>query len=54
MIPGLDPQITLNALASMKDNGKAAIIIGGNMEYGNNGGLKSMKPFSHTCMTTTT
>lgn len=45
MIPGLDPQITLNALASMKDNGKAAIIIGGNMEYGNNGGLKSMKPF---------
>ena len=45
MIPGLDPQITLNALASMKDNGKAAIIICGNMEYGNNGGLKSMKPF---------
>ena len=45
MIPGLDPQITLNALASMKDDGKAAIIIGGNMEYGNNGGLKSMKPF---------
>ena len=45
MIPGLDPQITLNALASMKDNGKAAIIIGGNMEYGNNGGLNSMKPF---------
>lgn len=45
MIPGLDPQITLNALASMKDNGKAAIIIGGNMEYGSNGGLKSMKPF---------
>jgi hypothetical protein len=45
MIPGLDPQITLNALSSMKDDGKAAIIIGGNMEYGNNGGLKSMKPF---------
>ena len=45
LIPGLDPQITLNALASMKDDGKAAIIIGGNMEYGNNGGLKSMKPF---------
>lgn len=44
-ISGLDPQITLNALASMKDDGKAAIIIGGNMEYGNNGGLKSMKPF---------
>ena len=45
LIPGLDPQITLNALASMKDDGKAAIIIGGNMEYGSNGGLKSMKPF---------
>lgn len=45
MIGGLDPQITLNALASMKDDGKAAIIIGGNMEYAKNGGLKGMKPF---------
>ena len=45
LIPCLDPQITLNALSSMKDDGKAAIIIGGNMEYGSNGGLKSMKPF---------
>ena len=45
LISGLDPQITLNALASMKDDGKAAIIIGGNMEYGSNGGLKNMKPF---------
>lgn len=45
MIPGLDPQITLNALASMKDDGRAAIIIGGNMEYANNGGLKGLKPF---------
>lgn len=45
MIGGLDPQITLNALSSMKDDGKAAIIIGGNMEYANNGSLKSMKPF---------
>ena len=45
MIGGLDPQITLNALASMKDDGRAAIIIGGNMEYAKNGGLKSMKPF---------
>ena len=44
-ISGLDPQITLNALASMKDDGRAAIIIGGNMEYAGNGGLKSMKPF---------
>ena len=45
LIPGLDPQITLNALSSMKEDGKATIIIGGNMEYGSNGGLKSMKPF---------
>lgn len=45
LISGLDPQITLNALSSMKDDGKAAIIIGGNMEYASNGGLKSMKPF---------
>ena len=45
MIPGLDPQIILNALSSMRNNGKAAIIIGGNMEYASNGGLKSMKPF---------
>lgn len=45
MIAGLDPQITLNALASMKDDGRAAIIIGGNMEYASNGSIKSMKPF---------
>lgn len=45
MIPGLDPQITLNVLASMKDDGRAAIIIGGNMEYAINGAIKSMKPF---------
>lgn len=45
MIPGLDPQITLNALTSMKDDGRAAIIIGGNMEYASNGAIKSMKPF---------
>lgn len=45
MIPGLDPQITLNALTSMKDDGRAAIIIGGNMEYASNGAIKIMKPF---------
>lgn len=45
MIAGLDPQITLNALASMKDNGKAAIIIGGNMEYADNGSVKDKKAF---------
>ena len=45
MIPGLDPQITLNALSSMKNEGRADIIIGGNMEYSSNGAIKSMKPF---------
>lgn len=45
MIPGLDPQITLNALTNMKDDGRAAIIIGGNMEYASNGAIKIMKPF---------
>ena len=45
LISGLDPQITLNALASMKDDGKAAIIIGGNMEYAKNGAINNMKPF---------
>lgn len=44
-IAGLDPQITLNALASMKDSGKAAIIIGGNMEYADNGSVKDKKAF---------
>ena len=45
LISGLDPQITLNALASMKDDGRAAIIIGGNMEYAKNGSINNMKPF---------
>lgn len=45
MISGLDEQIALNALSKMKDNGKAAIIIGGNMEYGTNGAIKSDKAF---------
>ena len=44
-IAGLDEQIALNALAAMKDNGKAAIIIGGNMEYGSNGAIKGNKAF---------
>lgn len=45
MISGLDEQIALNALSKMKDDGKAAIIIGGNMEYGPNGAIKSDKAF---------
>ena len=42
-ISGLDPQIALNALASMSDTGKAAIIVGGNLEYASNGALKGGK-----------
>ncbi|MBQ7649944.1 MAG: strawberry notch family protein, partial [Victivallales bacterium] len=45
MIPGLAPQIALNALSKMKDNGKAVIIVGGNMTYGKNGGLVGDKQF---------
>ncbi|MBQ4377074.1 MAG: strawberry notch C-terminal domain-containing protein, partial [Bacteroidales bacterium] len=44
-IAGLDEQIALNALARMKDDGRAAIIIGGNMEYGKNGGINGNKAF---------
>ena len=44
-IRGLDEQIALNALSKMKDDGKAAIIIGGNMEYAPNGAIKSDKAF---------
>ncbi|MBO4549635.1 MAG: hypothetical protein J5733_02795, partial [Bacteroidaceae bacterium] len=45
MIGGLDEQITLNALSAMKDDGRAAIIIGGNMEYGKNGGISGNRAF---------
>lgn len=45
MIPGLAEQIALNALSKMKDNGRAAIIIGGNMEYAPNGSIKTDKAF---------
>jgi hypothetical protein len=45
MIPGLEEQITLNALSKMKDNGRAAIIIGGNMKYADNGAINSQKAF---------
>lgn len=44
-ISGLDPQITLNALDVMKDNGRAAIIIGGNFEYRPNGAIKDKPAF---------
>ena len=45
IISGLDPQIALNALESMKDDGRAAIIIGGNMDYAKNGSILGNKQF---------
>lgn len=45
IISGLDPLITINALESMTDYGRAAIIIGGNMEYATNGSIKDHKAF---------
>lgn len=44
-ISGLDPHITLNALNNMADDGYAAIIVGGNMDYYDNGSIKGKKPF---------
>ena len=38
-ISSLEGQMAINALESMKDNGRAAIIIGGKMEYAKNGSL---------------
>ena len=39
-ISSLEGQMAINALDSMKDDGRAAIIIGGNTEYAKNGSLK--------------
>ena len=39
-ISSLEGQMAINALESMKGNGRAAIIIGGNTEYAKNGSLK--------------
>lgn len=44
-ISGLDPQIAINALESMKDKGRAAIIIGGKTEFRENGAVKNNVPF---------
>lgn len=44
-ISGLDPIITLRALDAMKDDGRAAIIIGGNVEWADNGSWKTKKAF---------
>lgn len=45
LISGLAPQIALNALAKMKDDGKAAIIIGGEQTYAKNGSIVGDKQF---------
>ena len=39
-IPSLEGQMAINALESMADDGRAAIIIGGKTEYADNGSLK--------------
>lgn len=39
-ISSLEGQMSINALESMKDDGRAAIIIGGKTEYAKNGSLK--------------
>lgn len=39
-ISGLEHQMAINALESMKDDGRAAIIIGGNTDYNKNGSIK--------------
>ena len=44
-IAGLDEQMVVNALSSMADHGRAAIIIGGHTKYKENGTLASEKAF---------
>lgn len=44
-IAGLDEQMVVNALLSMKPDGKASIIIGGHTKYKENGTLASEKAF---------
>lgn len=44
-ISGLENQIALNALESMTDDGRAAIIVGGNMAYRENGAISNNVPF---------
>lgn len=43
----LEHIIALNALEAMKPDGKAAIIVGGNMEYNPNGSIKTDAKFWH-------
>jgi len=44
-IKGLDPQMVVNALQNMTDNGRAGIIIGGHTEYDENGKIKGSERF---------
>ncbi|MGM9733414.1 MAG: LPD38 domain-containing protein [Prevotella sp.] len=44
-ISGLAQQIALNALDRMRDNGRAAIIIGGEQKFASNGAIQNDKPF---------
>ncbi len=44
-ISGLAQQIAINALESMADNGRAAIIVDGNMDYEANGSIKGKRAF---------
>ena len=48
-ISSLEGLMAINALGSMKDNGRAAIVIGGNTSYRENGAMQSkdMKLFSY-------
>lgn len=48
-ISSLEGLMAINALESMKDNGRAAIVIGGNTSYRNNGAMQSkdMKLFAY-------
>lgn len=44
-ISGLDEQMVVNALQKMKDDGRAAVIIGGHTKYNTNGSLAAERPF---------
>lgn len=45
MINGLDENMVVNAIDNLKENGRAAIIIGGHTKYKDNGSLASEKGF---------
>ena len=53
-ISSLEGQMAINALESMKDDGRAAIIIGGKTEYAKNGSLnpkdKAFLGYLYSCL----